>query len=69
MAANELIEGEQQKAAKEYERTKSEKAKTKPEYFKARVRESLIDTQRFKSATVDEELKKVDAGVDIPAEL
>ena len=68
-AANELIDDEQQKATKDYERTKSEKAKTKPEFFKAKVRESLIDTQRFKSAVVDEEVKKVNAEVDIPAEL
>ena len=64
-----MIETEQQKAAKEYEKNKSEKAKTKPEFFKTKVRESLIDSQRFKSAVVDEELKKVDANVDIPAEL
>ena len=65
----ELIEDEQKKTTKEYERTKSEKAKTKPEFFKALMRESLIDTQRFKSAIVDSELKKVDAEIDIPAEL
>ena len=34
-----------------------------------KVRESLLDTQRFKSAVVDEELKKVGAETDIPAEL
>ena len=33
------------------------------------MRESLIDSQRFKSAAVDGELKKVDAKVDIPPEL
>ena len=69
MAKNELIADEQEKAAKEYERSKAEKAKTKPEFFKAKVRESILDTQRFKSAVVDEELKKVNAETDIPAEL
>ena len=64
-----MIETEQQKAAKQYEKNKSEKAKTKPEFFKTKMRESLIDSQRFKSAVVDEELKKVDAKVDIPPEL
>ena len=68
-ATNEMIEAEQQKAAKEYEKNKSEKAKSKPEFFKTKIRESLIDSQRFKSSVVDEELKKVDAKVDIPTEL
>ena len=64
-----MVQDEQELAAKEYERTKSERAKTRPEFFKAKVRESLIDTQRFPSKTVDEYLKKVDAGKDIPAEV
>lgn len=68
-ATHELIEDEQKKTSKDYERTKSEKAKTKPEFFKTLMRESLIDTQRFKSAIVDTEIKKVDAEIDIPAEL
>ena len=33
------------------------------------MRESLIDTQRFKSAVVDQELKSIDAEVGIPDEL
>ena len=69
MASNELIADEKQIASKDYERTKSEKAKSKPEFFKTKVRESIIDTQRFKSAVVDDELKKVNAETDIPAEL
>ena len=52
-----------------YQKESAQKAKTHAEYFKTKMRNSLLDTGLFKSGVLDEEMKKIDAETDIPEPL
>ena len=42
---------------------------TKGEFFKTKMRFSLLDSGLFQSSVIDQEMKKIDAEADIPAPL
>ncbi len=59
--------GDESKQAKEtYVRDKEEKAKARPHFFKTKLREGIIDSGMFKTASVDREMKTVE---ELPQEL
>jgi len=63
---NELAGDESKQAKESYVRDKEEKAKTRPQIFRNKMREGIIDTGLFKTASVDKELKAID---ELPQEL
>ena len=70
MSANNVLVAEEEKLnAKSYQKESAEKALSKSELFKSKMRESLIDTGRYPSGIVDQEMKKIDAEADIPEPL
>lgn len=66
---HELAGAEAELAKQAYESDKASIAKTKPNYFRIKLRQSLIDVGTFPSKVVDEEMKKIDAVNDIPDSL
>ena len=54
---------------KSYQKEGSQKAQTHGEYFKNKMRNSILDTGHYKSAMVDTEMKKIDPEADIPEAL
>ena len=64
-----MVAEEEKLNNKSYQKEAAEKALTKSELFKSKLRESLLDTGRFPSGIVDQELKKIDAEADIPEPL
>ena len=64
---NHTLAGAEAELSKQaYESDKASIAKTKPNYFKIKLRQSLIDCGTFPSKVIDEEMKKIDAVTDIP---
>lgn len=58
---NNELAGEESKQAKEsYVRDKEEKAKTRPDIFRKKMREGILDSGMFKTASVDKEVKAID---------
>ena len=47
--------------AQSYQKEGAQKAKTLPEFFKAQMRNSILDTGLYQSNVVDAEMKKIDA--------
>lgn len=52
-----------------YQKESAQKAKTHGEFFKAKMRNSLLDTGMYPSGTVDTEMKKIDPEAGIPEPL
>ena len=68
--ANNTMTAEEEKLnMQSYHKESSEKAKTPAEFFKDKMRGSLLDSGLYKSGVVDQNLKTVDAESDIPDEL
>ena len=67
-ADNALSVEEEIKAKQAYYADRSEKAKSKAEYFKEQMKESINDSGRFKSAEVDQQMKGLDPD-SIPEDL
>ena len=68
-ANNDLSIEEEAVAKQAYHANRGEKAVSLGEMFKEKMRESLNDCGRYKSVTVDQELKQVDPENDLPEEL
>lgn len=52
-----------------YQKESAAKAKSLGEFFKAKMRNSILDTGMYPSGTVDTEMKKIDPEVTIPESL
>lgn len=63
------MDAEEKLSLKTFEKDTSEKAQTHGEFFKTKMRLSLLDTGRFQSSAVDNEMKKVDPEAGIPEQL
>lgn len=68
-ANNTLVDEEEKLNLQAYQKESSQKALTRDEFFKSKMRLSLLDTGMYSSAIVDEEMKKIDAVTGIPEPL
>ena len=68
-ANNTTVEAEEKLSLQSFQKEAAEKALTPSDFFKSKMRLSLLDTGRFQSAIVDQEMKKIEAERDIPETL
>ena len=67
-ANNTLVDSEEQQSRQVYQKNVSEKALSHGEFFKSKMRLSILDTGLYKSGVVDANMKDIDAAL-LPEEL
>ena len=68
-ANNTLVDEEEKLNLQSYQKESSQKAQTRDEFFKTKMRLSLLDTGMYQSAMIDTEMKNIDAVTGIPEPL
>ena len=68
--ANNTLSAEEEKLnIQSYQKESAQKALSQDELFKAKMRGSLLDTGRYQSGVVDQQMKQINAETDIPDDL